>query len=298
MNEVKKIISNKFLKLYQVKKVYYKDKLNKQIKNYLAKQKFINNFNVNELNSFFKNNKFPYCSVLIFKKKIVGFLGTIFSIKSSFKKKYINCNVHSWIVDKKHRAFSILLFKKILDKNFTITALSPPTRLYRTYEVMKFKKFIMIYNIIFLKTLNKFEDKNKFFISYKDDEIKKNLNKMNLKIFENHSNKKFKKMFFYKKNKKISTFIIGNISYKKKIFRVFNILYVSNKKFLKKNTKYFYKFISTKFKVNFCGEYFLNHQQSTLDKGGYINFKKKKIIYLKNKPSKFEFNNLYSELEY
>ena len=47
-----------------------------------------------------------------------------------------------------------------------------------------------------------------------------------------------------------------------------------------------------------CGEYILKKKESIFNNKNYINFTKKKEIYLRNKPLKFEFNNLYSELEY
>lgn len=92
--------------------------------------------------------------------------------------------------------------------------------------------------------------------------------------------------------------IIANISYKKKYLKVLNILYASNKKFIKKNINNFYKLISIKFNIFFCGEYILGKSVSNLVNKGFYNLKKQIIIYIKNKPPNFEFNNLYSELEY
>ena len=106
------------------------------------------------------------------------------------------------------------------------------------------------------------------------------------------------KFIFCKNNKKPSSFIIANITYKKKYIKTINILYSTNKNYLKKNIQYFYELIASEFNVLMCGEYVLEKKDSIFNSNKYINFTKKKEIYLKNKPLKFEFNNLYSELEY
>lgn len=295
----KKIISQKWAHAYQIKEVFFKDKLYQKTLDYINKQKYIDSSKVKELNETFLNKKFPFCNILVFEKRIVGFLGTIFSNKFTFNKKYTNCNVHSWIVDTKHRIFSSLLFNKIMDRNCTITALSPPAKLFETYEKMKFKKFNMYYNLIYIKKLPFLNNVNKFTLLHQDREIKKKLDKKNFRIFKDHSNKKFQRFIFYEKNKKPNSLIIANMTYKKKYLKILNILYVSNKNFLKKNIHSFCDLVSSEFNISLCSEYFIkSKKESVLSSGKIFNYKKKGTIYLKNKPSKLEFNNLYSELEY
>lgn len=294
----KKIISQKWANIYQVREVFLRDNLYQKTLNYLKRQKHLDPNKIKELNKINYNKKFPVFNVLLHKKVIVGFLGTIFSNKFSYKIKYINCNVHSWLVDNNHRIVATLLFEKIMEKNCTITVLSSLPRLHKIFEKMKFQKLIMYYNLIFIKKLDLLKKKNSFTLEQNNHEIKKRLDKKNLQISNDHSNKNYVKFVFCKKNEKLSSFIIANIVYKKKYIKTINILYSTNKNYLKKNIQYFYELIASEFNVLMCGEYVLEKKDSIFNSNKYINFTKKKEIYLKNKPLKFEFNNLYSEVEY
>ena len=294
----KKIISQKWANIYQVREVFLRDNLYQKTLNYLKRQKHLDPNKIKELNKINYNKKFPVFNVLLHKKVIVGFLGTIFSNKFSYKIKYINCNVHSWLVDNNHRIVATLLFEKIMEKNCTITVLSSLPRLHKIFEKMKFQKLIMYYNLIFIKKLDLLKKKNSFTLEQNNREIKKRLDKKNLQISNDHSNKNYVKFVFCKKNEKLSSFIIANIVYKKKYIKTINILYSTNKNFLKKHIQQFYQLVASEFNVLMCGEYILKKKESIFNNKNYINFTKKKEIYLRNKPLKFEFNNLYSELEY
>jgi len=291
---------NKFTNHYQIKDVYLNDRYFKKTISYLKKQNYIKFSKVKRMIGFFLKKNYPFCSILLFNKKIVGFLGTIISDKYSFNKKYLNCNIHSWIVDKKHRPLSSLLFQNIIKKKYTITALSPPLKLFETYKKLQFKKFIMIYNLILIKKfINIFLFKqNNFYLELNLKKIKQRLNKKDYQIYSDHQNLNFYRFLFCQKNKKTFCMIIANISHKKKYFKVLNIIYASNKKFLKKNINNFYKLISLKFNIIFCSEYLLKKRDSNLSNNNFFNVRKKITIYIKNKPLNFEFNNLYSELEY
>jgi len=212
----KKIISQKWANIYQVREVFLRDNLYQKTLNYLKRQKHLDPNKIKELNKINYNKKFPVFNVLLHKKVIVGFLGTIFSNKFSYKIKYINCNVHSWLVDNNHRIVATLLFEKIMEKNCTITVLSSLPRLHKIFEKMKFQKLIMYYNLIFIKKLDLLKKKNSFTLEQNNHEIKKRLDKKNLQISNDHSNKNYVKFVFCKKNEKLSSFIIANIVYKKK----------------------------------------------------------------------------------
>ena len=293
-----KIISQTWASNYQVREVFLGDNLYQKTLNYLKKQKYLDHSKIKELNKINFNKKFSVFNVLLYKQAIVGFLGTIFSKKFSYKRKYINCNVHSWLVDSNHRIAATLLFEKIMEKNCTITVLSSLPRLRKIFEKMKFQKLNMYYNLIFIKKLNFLKNNNNFTLLQNNFEIKKKLDRKNLQIYSDHSDRNYIKFIFCKNNKKPSSFIIANITYKKKYIKTINILYSTNKNYLKKNIQYFYELIASEFNVLMCGEYVLEKKDSIFNSNKYINFTKKKEIYLKNKPLKFEFNNLYSELEY
>jgi len=294
----KKIISQKWASIYQVKEVFLKDKLYQKSLNYLKKQNHLDYNKIKILNKINFNKKFPVFNVLLHKNVIVGFLGTIFSNKISFNRRYVNCNVHSWLVDKNHRVVATLLFEKIIEKNCTITVLSSLPRLHKIFKKMKFQKINMYYNLTLIKKLSLLKNKNNFTLLQQKARITNLLDRENTKIYNDHSNENFIKFIFCKKNGKSSSFIVANIVYKKKFIKTINILYCSNKNYIKKNIQYFLKLVSTEFSVIMCGEYFLEKKESIFNNKNYINFYKKKEIYLKNRPLKFKFNNLYSELEY
>ena len=272
----KKIISQKWANIYQVREVFLRDNLYQKTLNYLKRQKHLDPNKIKELNKINYNKKFPVFNVLLHKKVIVGFLGTIFSNKFSYKIKYINCNVHSWLVDNNHRIVATLLFEKIMEKNCTITVLSSLPRLHKIFEKMKFQKLIMYYNLIFIKKLDLLKKKNSFTLEQNNHEIKKRLDKKNLQISNDHSNKNYVKFVFCKKNEKLSSFIIANIVYKKKYIKTINILYSTNKNFLKKNIQQFYQLVASEFNVLMCGEYILKKKESIFNNKNYINFTKKK----------------------
>lgn len=294
----KSLLNLKLNNYYQIKEVFLKDKFYKKTLNYINKQKYIKSFKIHELRKISYDNKLPFGNILLFKGKVVGFLGSIYSRKNLYNDKYLNCNIHSWIVDEKHRMFSIFLFKKIIKKKCTVTALSPPTKLYQTYETLGFKKFNMFYKIIFTKKIFYNQNYESFNLKNYNAKLRLILNKKDNKIIQDYFKKKFIKFIFNNTKNKSSCFILGNITYKKNYIKVFNILYVSNKKFLKTNISIFCKLLSYKFNLSLCGEYFLNKHESVFRNKNLLNYKKKIRIYIKNKPSKFEFNNLYSELEY
>ena len=74
------------------------------------------------------------------KKKIVGFLGTIFSKRQISKKTINHCYLHSWIVDNKFRTQSFRLLIPILEKNFFISTYSPISSLEGLYKKLNLGK--------------------------------------------------------------------------------------------------------------------------------------------------------------
>ena len=71
-----------WLKNYKVAKVFNNGRLYTQTLKYLKKQTNLNYPKVLFLFNNFINKKYPICNVLLYEKKIVGFVGTIFSQKN------------------------------------------------------------------------------------------------------------------------------------------------------------------------------------------------------------------------
>ena len=294
----KKETNRNWLNDYSIEPIFFKKRLYNSTINYLKKQKYIDYSKIFFLLNSFTVKTQPVCYVLIYKNKIVGFVGTIFSKKQFVKKNYLVCNIHSWLVDSSHRIASSLLFKKINEKKCFITVLSSLPRLGRTFLKLGFKKFIMTYKVVFIKKIfYKSIDPN-FEVLKEPIFKKKNLNKKFNNLIKDYSNKKFKKFIFKDNNSKNSCLIIGNIVYKKKFFKTLNIIYCSNKKFLRKNINSFFQHIEKNFDVSVCGEYYLTQNESLFKKHGNISMIKSKNIYFKRIPKNFTFDLLYSEVEF
>ena len=295
MYESKKIYKT-WLKKYKVEQVFYKSRLYNQTLKYLKKQSNLNYAKVLFLFNNFINKKFPICNVLVYEKKIVGFVGTTFSQKKINKKKFLNCNIHSWMVDTNHRIGSSMLIDQI-NNSCIITVLSSLPRLDKTFLKLGFKKFNMEYKIVFIK---KFFVKNtylSFDILHKQNLLMKKINKSEQKIIKDYKNFRFKKFIFFNSISKKSCFIIGDLIKKKRLFKTLNIIYCSDTSFLKKNLFIFYLLIQKYFKVNFCGEFYLDKSKSIL-KNSNLSKIINKTIYLKRTPKNYKFDLLYSETEF
>ena len=85
---------------------------------------------------------------------------------------------------------------------------------------------------------------------------------------------------------------------KKRYFDVLNILYTSNKLFLKNNWNSINKEIFRTYKVFFCAQYFLKKEDCVFPKSTNFSMNFKKTICVKNLPANFKFDTIYSEIIY
>ena len=83
-----------------------------------------------------------YCGYGLFDgKKLVGFIGLIFSQRLIDNKIERFCNVTSWIVRKKYREYSLLLMQPVLRlRNHTITDLTPSRTVYSIEKQFGFRE--------------------------------------------------------------------------------------------------------------------------------------------------------------
>jgi hypothetical protein len=293
MDEIKKT-KDSWLNNYKVKKVFSGRKLFKETVYYLKKQKNLDHSKVLFLFNSFIQKKYPVGYILMHRNIIVGFLGTIYSNKKILNKNFLNCNIHSWMVDGDHRVVSSILFNKI-KKRSLITVLSALPKLSKTFIKLGFMKFTIKYKLVVIKKFF-FKKNTNFNVETNFKKINKVINFENKKILKSYTNSKFK-TFLLKKNKsEESCLIIADITTKKKIFKTMNIIYCSNSLFFKKNLSNFYSFIYKNFKILLCGEFYLKKSESLLNKN--LSIIKNKNIYLKGFFPKFKFDLLYSETDF
>ena len=157
----------------------------------------------------------------------------------------------------------------------------------------------MNYKIVFLTNYFSLFNKSSFQIEKNFIQIKKKLSKKDLKIYKDHSNALFIKFLVcHKENKSNSTLIIASFTKKKRYFDVLNILYTSNKLFLKNNWNSINKEIFRTYKVFFCAQYFLKKEDCVFPKSTNFSMNFKKTICVKNLPANFKFDTIYSETIY
>lgn len=298
MDQIKRIPNNKWTKKYKVVPIFLKSKLENKSISYLKSQNYLNFRKISQILKLNFNKKYPSGYVLKNKKKIVGFVGTLFSERKISNKNYKFCNIHTWVVDKTDRISSHMLFDILIKKKYVITVLSPLEKLCGIFKKMGFNILIMNYRIVFLmnffnsNSVNFLIEKNKF-------EIKKKLNTNDWKIYQDHLNPSFIKFLVFDENKKSNfSFIVSKIIRKKKYFNVLNILYVSNEKLVKENWNLINSKIAKEFKVLFCGQYFLKESNCALPNNIKLSLIFKKNICVKNLPTKIKFNTIYSETIY
>ena len=299
MDQIKTIPINKWTKKYYVDPVFFKSRLEAKSIKYLKNQNYLDFKKISQILKINYNNKNPLGYVLKTQKKIVGFVGTLFSRRKINNKNYIFCNIHTWIVNEAHRISSHLLFDSLIKKKYVITVLSPLDKLCKIFKKIGFNILVMKYRVVFLINFSNFFHKSSFHIEKNLINIKKKLKVKDWKIYQDHSNPSFIKFMIFSRNKKSDfSLIISKIIRKKNYFNVLNILYASNEKFLKKNWNSINVKIFNEFKVFFCAQYFLKETDCALPNNIALSLNFKKNICVKNLPAKMKFDTIYSETIY
>ena len=268
-------LEQRAFKSYNISEVYEKDLTSSKTLNYLESQSHIPINNILNIIKVSKEDNLPigYIMKHIDKDSIVGFVGPKFVKKSKKNNDNFTCNIHSWIVHKKHRLYSFFLISKILRKNFQLTAFTPVLPLKGLLIKMGFEKK-SIYEKFLLNLFPIYLKKKKFEIS--------KLKKINGLI----------EIEFINKDSSTVILLIGSLSEKKKI-KIFKILSINNVNLFKNNFNEIIKLISKKLDVLFFSEYLTNEDENFMPSINILSFKKKREIYVKSssKLSKIDLFN-------
>lgn len=284
--------------------VFFNTELSTTTINYLKNQKYIK---YKKINIFIKNNftkKYPYGFIIVDKKsQIFGFLGTMFSERiNGSNKKYIYCNLHTWIVEKKNRLNFFKNSKKILQPIFAYNCMffaKPVLSLIRMFE----RNFSMLnleikLRIAFLPKLRHYFKKNKFEIITNQSELEENLSPKELLIYLDHKELSCYKFLVIEKKTKKKIFIVAQKKRKKLIFNFLELIYVSDSKSFNNSFQEISSKLFKKFKILFIGENFLEESQCSIPNSEKFFKDLKQQIVVKNMPNYFKFNILYSEFVY
>ena len=289
-------IKNRAPKKYNVNEVFFNSKLETQTIEYLKNQNYLAYEGINKILMIKFNETYPFGYVLKCDNEIVGFLGTIFSQRKINNKNYIYCNLHTWIVNKSHRLNSYLLLLPLIERNCLIMTFTPVKSLIGLYQKFGFEKLEMKYKVISLISFFGFFKKNLFHIEKNVDQIKKKLNEDEWKIYQDHADSSFIKFLIFDINDESNFTLMICAKVKKKFFNVFNILYISNKLFVKRNWQSISKKILKEFKVYFCGQYFLDETECAISNETSLSKNFIRNICVKNLPADMRFDILYSEI--
>ena len=296
MNSQKLLLKLKEIKIdiIDVKPVFLNTSLYSDLETYLINQKYLKFNKIKKIINLEFSTEKPIGYIMKDKKgKIVGFLGSIFFFRNFNNIQTECCYIHTWIVEERYRIFAYKLILPIIEKNLYISTFTPITNLVGLYKKLDFQIFKMNYRAVFSYNF-KIKRKNNLSIEIIN---KNNLTKENYKIFKDHQNVDIENILFKdKRDSAKKCFIMGRKIFKKKIIPFFNLIYVSNREIFKQHREEILYFLKKKHKILFFGEYYINRQQSYLDKLNLIQLIKKNDICFKNKKDKYLFDCLYSEL--
>lgn len=230
-----------------------------------------------------------YGFILREKKKIVGYLGCLYSYRFINNKKKIFGNMTNWIVLREHRQHSIQLLTKLINqKNCILTNFTANKKVSKVLELFGFKNLDnkeITFNLFSLIFLNFFNFNTKISEITETD----NINKKYRKIINDHKEFKTISLMLKSKKKKVFCFFL-----KRPSGRLGNVklMYSSDYNFLNKRLPYILFFFIKKFKI-----FSLSIDNRFLKKKFFLvkeSFKNKSFFY-KKPINKKEIDLLYSE---
>jgi hypothetical protein len=231
------------------------------LQKFLANQIFLDNKKIDILLKFNSKNEYPIGYIMKdFKNNIIGFMGTIFYEKFINKKKFIHCNIHSWVVNKQYRLNSFFLITPLLKDNISLTAFTPIKSLQGLLEKFGLKKKSLNYKIIVNTNLINFFNK-KFLLVTDKGIILKYLNNKDINKFQEYADSIFYKFIILNTDNNKYIFIIAS-KIKKKFINFFNFIYISDREKFKENWDNIKSSISIKFNTIFFLEYYFSNNDS------------------------------------
>ena len=280
----------------KIEEIYLNTKSYSETIKYLQKQKYLEFDSINKLLNNIFSTDHPIGYVIKNEKKaIVGFMGTIYSKRNFNNREYTYCNIHSWVVEEAYRINSFLLLTPLISQEITLTAFTPVKSLIGLLEKFDFKKVKMKYRIILLFNFP-ISKKSDYFIEKNSIEIKKRINKSDLKVYESYYSLPYEKFLIINKKDNSKYFLVIASRVKKKGLSVLNLFYTSNTAAFKNNWNQFKNIISKEFKINFCSQYFFQDDYGALPNNVFLSKTKEKHICVKNLPPNINIDTLYSDL--
>ena len=202
-------------KTLTLKEVKINDVNYKKMVDYLLNQKLLTFKEVNKILHSCNNKNFPIGNIIEDnEERVVGFMGTFYSKIKRGDSFYTLCNIHSWIVNKKHRNNSFFLLSSLFKKEIKFTAYTPVKSLVGLLLKFNFNRQSFYYRTILnLKYFNFFNDK--FFLTLDINYMKKKLDLNDLEKLNKYNKSIYIKFMIFDKNQSDYIFVIGSIIKKK-----------------------------------------------------------------------------------
>ena len=293
---IDKIIERAAKKL-RVEEVCVNSDLEIKTIDYLIKQEYLEFSKIEIIlkNNFLHNYPFGY-ALIDQHNEIVGFMGTIFSMRTIENKEHIYCNIHTWIVDKSFRINSFLLLTKLMKKNIILTAFTPIKTLVGLFEKFGFEKIKMRRRIIFLFHFPNFVNKKQHEIEKNRLLIEKLLNENDLNLYRNYFHVPCEKFVIVDKNDKTKYIFIIAAKFKIRGFQTLNLFYVSDNLKLKKDWDLITSIISKEFKVSFCVQTCFDERDCSIPNKALFTINLTRDICVNNLSTSSKLDILYSDL--
>ena len=272
---------------------------------YLRKQKYLDYKSISIFlkNVFIKDLPIGH-NLLNHNRDVVGFLGSMYSNRlDSTGKKYLYCNLHTWIVDEKYRIPFFRNNKKILPPmyQYDCTYFARPLNIWVKLLVRDwgFEKSLMNYRVSLLINVSNLFKKTKYKIETNLTEFQKYLDYKDLKILNDHKKLNCKKFLIINKNDlSDNIFVIFLMKKKKNFINVLEFMYVSDTLKMRQNWNNLSSLIFAKYRTLLCAQNFINKKECFLPTSNFQIKHSQDPIIFRNIFKNFEFNTLYSEFVY
>ncbi|MEJ2627400.1 MAG: hypothetical protein P8078_02410 [bacterium] len=236
-----------------------------------------------------------YCGyIMLDHEKAVGFLGLLFKNRNIKGKNYNFCNLTSWIVKEKYRSKSIFMLQPVLKlKSFILTDLTPSQEVHNLLKRAGFLPLESHYRFIFPFFRPLKIKSNISFITDKKS-VEEKLNKSERQIFCDHQ-------FDYCHHVVLQSsqgecyLVLTRMVRKRAPFLMARIHYVSNPEFFREYISLFRFWVCTQYRVlaMVIDERFMEGKKIIFSQKLRL---KNKALFRSSVLSKYDIDNLYSEL--
>ncbi len=270
---------------------YLKTRKNLEFKFSPLQSHFGNNWNYEEhpLGYFMRNTE---------NNNIVGFLGTVCSKRFINNKEIICCNLVHWFVEKEYRVFAYAFFFPLMEREIIVYATTPRDTIIGIYKKFNFDIKVAKYTAGFGINIPSLFSKNyqRFSIIKDHNDIFKQLNSNDKKVFEDHKNYNCINVLIVDKKKQLKPLYLLIKKNKRYNLNVLDIIYFSNNKEYKSYASEICSKICLSFGKLFIGQLYFNTENKLVYNPNFLLKTVDKFYPIKTLNGISFFDYLYSDV--